>query len=140
MVFLAPEVALLLLFAVFAFAVPIRGSLASLSLIILLGGLSFSGLGLLVASRARTVEAVSGLTNLILLPMWLLSGVFFSNSRFPDAVQPLIQALPLTAQIDAMRAVMLEGATLAQVGGELAIVTVWGVATYVAALAVFRWE
>ena len=81
--------------------------------LILLGAFSFAGLGLLVASRAKTIEAVSGLMNLVMLPMWVLSGIFFSSERFPELLQPFIQALPLTALIDALRAVMLEGATLA---------------------------
>ena len=63
--------------------------------------------------------------NFVMLPMWLLSGIFFSTSRFPDLMQPLIQALPLTAVNDALRAVMLDGASLAAVGGELAIAAVW---------------
>ena len=79
--------------------------------------LSFGGLGLLVASRARTVEAVSGLLNLVMLPMWLLSGVFFASSNFPAAMQPFIRALPLTALNESLRAVMLEGADLAAIGG-----------------------
>ena len=79
----------------------------------LLGAVAFGGLGLLVASRARTIEAVSGLLNLVMLPMWVLSGVFFSAANFPAAMQPFIQALPLTALNDALRAVMLEGAAAA---------------------------
>ena len=49
----------------------------------------FAGLGLLVASRARTVEAVSGLANMVMLPMWILSGTFFSYARFPEAMLPV---------------------------------------------------
>ena len=68
----------------------------------------------------RTIEAVSGLMNLVLVPMWILSGVFFSSERFPDAVQPFIKALPLTALIDALRANMLQGAGLVDVAPALA--------------------
>ena len=140
LVFLVPEAGFLLLVAVWFFQVPVRGSWWTLALLVLLGGLSFCGFGLLVSSRTRTVEGVSGITNLVLLPMWVLCGVFFPTSQFPDTFQPIIQALPLTAQIDAMRAVMLEGATLAQVAGEAAIVLVWGVVTYFVALKWFRWQ
>jgi ABC-type multidrug transport system permease subunit len=104
------EVALLLGFAVLVFGVPVRGSLAGLAGICLLSSLAFGALGLLLASRARTVEGVSGLMNLVMLPMWIFSGVFFSAARFPDVLQPFIQMLPLTAVIDALRASMLEGA------------------------------
>ena len=95
----------------------IQGSLLAVVLLILLGAFTFAGLGLLVASRAKTMEAVSGLMNLVMLPMWMLSGIFFSSERFPDAVQPFIKALPLTPLIDALRAVMLEGAVA---GGAMA--------------------
>ena len=86
------------------FGVPVRGSLLSLLAICLLSALAFGALGLLLASRAQTVEGVSGLMNLVMLPMWIFSGVFFSSARFPDALQPFIQALPLTAVNDALRA------------------------------------
>ncbi|HEY8534891.1 MAG TPA: ABC transporter permease, partial [Vicinamibacterales bacterium] len=106
-VFLVIEVAALVGFGWLAFGVPVRGSWLTLAGTCLVGALSFGGIGLLVASRAKTVEAVSGLLNLVMLPMWLLSGVFFSASNFPDAMQPVIQALPLTGLNDALRAVML---------------------------------
>ena len=134
------EVALLLGFAVVVFGVPVRGSLAMLALICLLASLAFGALGLLLASRAQTVEGVSGLMNLVMLPMWIFSGVFFSASRFPDALQPFIQALPLTAVNDALRASMLEGAGLARLGPELAIVGAWLVVSFVVAVRVFRWR
>src|SRR5215472_6370593 len=111
-VFLVLEVAVILLFGILAFQVPVRGSLTLLVLTTFLGALSFGGMGLLVASRAKTLEAANGLMNLVMVPMWLLSGVFFSSERFPKAAQPLIQALPLTALNNALRAVMLEGRTL----------------------------
>jgi ABC-type multidrug transport system permease subunit len=97
-------------------------------------------MGLLVASRARTLEAANGLMNLVMVPMWLLSGVFFSSERFPKAVQPLVQALPLTALNNALRAVMLEGRSAAAVAGEAAIVAAWGLASFAAALKIFRWQ
>jgi ABC-2 type transport system permease protein len=101
LLFMVPEVLVLLVFARLAFGVVIYGSLTAVLLLILLGAATFAGLGLLVASRARTLEAVSGLMNLVMLPMWLLSGTFFSSKRFPEAAQPFIQALPLTQINDA---------------------------------------
>ncbi len=140
LIFLLPEVGFLIGFGVFFFEVPFRGSIAAFGVVTLLGALAFSGFGLLAASRARTIEAVSGLMNFIMLPMWLLSGVFFSPSRFPAVLQPFVQALPLTALNDALRAVMLEGAGLGAVLGELLIVTAWGIAAFVVSLALFRWQ
>ena len=139
-VFLILEVAVILAFGVWAFEVPIRGSLWLLVLITVVGAVCFAGVGLLVVARARTLEAASGLMNLVMVPMWLLSGVFFSSDRFPDAAQPFIRALPLTALNDALRAVMLEGSGLFAVSGELGILAGWGLVSFVAALAIFRWQ
>jgi ABC-type multidrug transport system permease subunit len=140
LVFLTIEVTALLAFSRFVFGVPIRGSLPALGLITLLGAMAFAGFGLLVASRARTIEGVSGLMNLVMLPMWILSGIFFSTSRFPDVMQPWIQALPLTAVNNALRAVMIDGATLASVAGELSLTAAWGVAAFLTAVFLFRWN
>jgi ABC-type multidrug transport system permease subunit len=139
-VFLVLEVAVILAFGVWAFEVPVRGALWLLSLITVVGAVSFAGIGLLVVARARTLEAASGLMNLVMVPMWLLSGVFFSSDRFPDAAQPFIRALPLTALNDALRAVMLEGSGVLAVSGELAILTGWCVVSFAVALAIFRWQ
>jgi ABC-2 type transport system permease protein len=134
------EVGLPVGFGAIVFGVPVRGSMAALVFICVLASLSFSALGLLIASRARTIEAVSGLMNLIQVPMWILSGVFFSAQRFPDMVQPLIKALPLTAVIDALRAHMLQGATLMQVAPELGVLSAWLVVCFSVALWLFRWR
>jgi len=138
--FLILEVVTLVGFGYFAFGVPLRGSLAALMLIALLGAVSFGGLGLLCASRARTVEAVSGIANFIMLPMWVFSGVFFSSSNFPDVVQPFIRLLPLTAVNEALRANMLEGATLASLSPQILIIVAWGIISFFAALKLFRWR
>jgi ABC-type multidrug transport system permease subunit len=139
LLFMVPEVLVLLVFARLAFGVIIYGSLATVLLLILLGAVTFAGLGLLVASRARTLEAVSGLMNLVMLPMWLLSGIFFSSERFPAAAQPLIKALPLTALIDSLRAVMQEGASLASQMPQVGVLAAWAIVTFFLALRWFRW-
>ena len=140
LVFLILEVVTLLGFGYLAFGVPFRGSLLTLFLICLVGAVSFGGLGLLTASRARTTEAVSGIANFIMLPMWIFSGVFFSSENFPAAVQPFIKALPLTALNDALRANMLEGASFASVSPQILLILAWGVVTFFAALKLFRWR
>jgi ABC-type multidrug transport system permease subunit len=140
LVFLFPEVAALLLFGWLIFGVSVRGSLALIALICVLGAVSFCGIGLLVASRVRTIEGASGLANLVMMPMWLLSGVFFSAERFPDAAQPLIRALPLTAINDALRAVINEGRGLTGIATQLAIIAAWGLVSFVVALKIFRWK
>jgi len=140
LVLLAPEAGVPLLFGVFVLGMPIRGSLVSLSIVCLVGALAFGSLGLLLASRARTFEAISGLMNFAMVPMWILSGVFFSSSNFPQAMQPAIQALPLTALIDALRSIVLEGAPLQSLSRELAVLAGWGVGGFGLALWMFRWR
>jgi ABC-type multidrug transport system permease subunit len=140
LIFLIPEAGALLLFSYFALGVPLRGSVALLIAVSVLGALAFSGLGLLTAARPRTIEAVSGIMNLVMVPMWIFSGIFFSTERFPASMQPFVQALPLTALNDALRGVMLEGTGLAALWGELTLLAVWGALSFVLALKFFRWE
>jgi ABC-type multidrug transport system permease subunit len=138
-VFFIPEMMFLLLASRLLFGVPVMGSYFDVILIALIGSVTFAGVGLLVAARARTIEGVSGLMNLAMIPMWLGSGIFFSSERFPDIAQPLIQALPLTQVINALRAVMLSGESLFAQGTALGILAVWCVVSYLIALKTFRW-
>ena len=140
LIFLVPEAGALLLFAYFALGVPMRGSLLLLGGVSLLGALAFSGLGLLTAARPRTIEGVSGIMNLVMVPMWIFSGIFFSTERFPVAMQPFVQALPLTALNNALRRVMLEGSGLVPLLPELALLAAWGIVSFVVALKIFRWQ
>ena len=140
LIFLVLEVALIALLGLVVFHVPFRGDPLSFIVICLMSAFTFSAIGLLTASRARTIEAVSGIMNLTMVPMWVLSGVFFSADRFPDALQPLIHALPLTAVIDALRMNMLQGAGLVAVGGQMLVLSLWMVVTFIVALRVFRWK
>jgi ABC-type multidrug transport system permease subunit len=134
------EVGVVVAFGILVFGVPLRGSLLLFAGICTLGTLMFGAVGLLIASRARTLEGASGLMNFVMLPMWVGSGIFFAATNFPDAVQPVVQALPLTALVDAMRANMLEGGNLSAIAGELGIMTAWLVACFALALRLFRWR
>ena len=140
LVFLVLEVAAVVLFATIAFGFTVRGSWLSVALVTMLGGFTFSGIGLLVAARPTTIEGVSGLMNFIMLPMWLLSGTFFSSERFPQVLQPFIQALPLTALNNVLRALMNEGASLSANWAPIAILLVWCVVSFVIALKIFKWQ
>ena len=133
------ELALLLGFGVVVFQMRVMGSWVSVILISAAGALSFGGLGLLTASRAQKIETVSGLINVVMMPMWLFSGVFFSYERFPAVIQPLIKVLPLTALNDALRATILGGATLAAQGTRLLVLLLWGTVSYLLAVRWFRW-
>jgi ABC-2 type transport system permease protein len=140
LVFLVPEVVVLVGIGWLFFDVGVRGSLLLLLLTCLLGAMTFCGIGLLIASRVKTIEGASGLANLVLMPMWILSGVFFSSERFPDAAQPLIKALPLTALNQALRGIMTEGRGLASIAPQLAILIAWGLVSFGVALKIFRWR
>jgi len=140
MIFLLPEMTMLVLFGWLVFSVPIRGSFLALAVVVVVGAIAFAGIGLLVACRAEKTETVSGLMNLVMLPMWLLSGTFFSSKRFPDAAQPFIQSLPLTQLNDALREVMLEGHGLSAVSWRLALLAAWAAVSFVLAVKWFRWR
>jgi ABC-type multidrug transport system permease subunit len=140
MVFLVAEVAIVAVFAWLVFDVAIRGSIALFAMTCLIGGSAFAGMGLLIASRVKTLEAISGLMNVVMMPMWICSGVFFSYERFPDAVKPLIRALPLTALNDALRAVVNDGYGLTQIAPQLAILLAWAVVSAIVGLKIFRWQ
>jgi ABC-2 type transport system permease protein len=133
------EVTLMLSFGALAFHMRILGSLLTIVLIGAIGAIGFGGVGLLTASRAQKIESVSGLINLVMMPMWIFSGVFFSYERFPAILQPFIKALPLTALNDALRATILEGASLSAQSGRLLILALWGGVSFVLALRWFRW-
>jgi len=140
LVLLAIEAGVLIGFSTLLFGVPIRGSIFSITVIILVSALAFGGLGLLIASRSKTIEGVSGLMNLSMLPMWVLSGVFFSSENFPAVVQPFIKALPLTATNDALRATMLRGVSFVGLWPQLSILAAWMIVCFGIALKIFRWR
>jgi ABC-2 type transport system permease protein len=140
LVFVVLEVPPIIFFAWWLFDVRVEGSWLALSAVVLLGTVAFAGLGLLVSSRVRTIEGVSGLMNVVMLPMFILSGVFFSAARYPDAMQPFIQALPLTALNNALRTVYNDGLPLTAAATELAILAAWLVGSFLLSIRFFRWQ
>jgi len=140
LVFLVLEVAILAGFGAWVLDVPMRGSLFAFGFTSVLGAIAFAGMGLLAASRVRTIQGASGMLNLVMMPMWLGSGVFFSYERFPEFLHPILRLIPLTALNDALRALMLDGETLASQAAPLAVLCVWGGLSFLLAVRVFRWE
>jgi ABC-2 type transport system permease protein len=139
LVLMVIEIGLLLGFGVLVFHMRVLGSLFTIVLLAAIGAVAFGGLGLLTASRAQKLESVSGLMNLVMMPMWVFSGVFFSSERFPAMLQPFIKVLPLTALNDALRATILQGASLGSQWGRLLILLLWTVISFALALRWFRW-
>jgi ABC-type multidrug transport system permease subunit len=140
LVFTLADIVVLLFFGYLVFDVRCQGSYLDLTFAVLLGAAAFAGIGLLVASRAQTLETVSGLMNLVMLPMWVFSGVFFSSERFPDVAQPIINLLPLTALNQLLRGIILEGHSLPALLPQIAILAAYGGITFAVALRVFRWR
>jgi len=139
LVLMVIEVGLLLGFGVIAFHMRVEGSVFSVLVLASVGAVAFGGVGLLTACRAQKIESVSGLINLVMMPMWIFSGVFFSYQKFPAAAHPFIKALPLTALNDALRAIIIEGATLSSQSGRLLVLAIWGGLSFILALRWFRW-
>ncbi len=133
------EIGLLLTLGVIVFHMKVLGSVLAIVFLGAVGAMCFGGVGLLTASRAQKIESVSGLMNLVMMPMWIFSGVFFSYERFPAVIQPLIKALPLTALNDALRASILEGTPLIHQWSRLLVMFLWGGVSFVLALRWFRW-
>ncbi len=139
LVFLTLEVVALVLVGRWILGVPFRAGFLDFALATVLGAFTFAGLGILLASRVRTIEAVSGLVNLVMMPMWLGSGVFFSYERYPEAVRPVLRALPLTALNDCLRSLMLDGDPLSGMLPALGVLAAWCVVSFAVALRIFRW-
>jgi len=140
LVFMIPEIIVILILSRLMFGVVSHGGYLPIALIVLLGAFQFASIGLIIASRARTLEAVAGLMNLTMVPMWIGSGIFFSADRFPALVQPVIRLLPLTPVISSLRQVMQEGAGLVTILPDLGLMAGWLVITFLVALRIFRWD
>jgi ABC-type multidrug transport system permease subunit len=139
LILMITEMALVLGFGVLVFHMRVVGSWAAILLVSCLGALTFAALGLLTASRTNKIETASGIMNVVMMPMWIFSGIFFSYERFPAVVIPLIKLLPLTAINDMLRAIILEGSSLSSQAAPLAIVCLWGVVSFFFAVRFFRW-
>ncbi len=140
LVFMVPQVLLLIVFSYFLFDYRVYGSLLAVAALVFLGAMEFAAIGLVVGSRAQTLETASGLMNLVMLPMWTLCGAFFSYERFPEIVHPFIRLLPLTPIIDSLRGVMMEGESLLAQWPEILVMVVWTVIPFAIAMAIFRWR
>lgn len=134
------EVLFFVLYARVLFGVRMSGSLPAFVAYALLGSLTFAGLAILIASRAQNTQTANGLMNLMTMPMMVVSGVFFSSSHFPEWTQPVIRVLPLTAVLDGLRGIMLDGASFFALGPQLLVMAIWGALPFAVALKIFRWS
>jgi ABC-type multidrug transport system permease subunit len=126
-------------FSYFAFGVIIQGSLLALFFVFLAGIAAFSGIAILMSSRAQKTQVGNGLINAVVLPMTILSGIFFSYQNFPDWAVSIIRKLPLTLLADAIRAIFNEGANFYQVADEISYLLIIGIVLFVTGLRIYKW-
>jgi len=139
-VFLGLELGVLLGFGALVFGTVVRGSYASIGLIAFLGASAFAAVSLVIGARVENTDVANGWINFVQLPMWVLSGAFFSYERFPDWLHAPIRLLPLTALVDAIRSVSNAGATLAEIAPQVVVLGAWSLLGFVVALKTFRWQ
>jgi ABC-type multidrug transport system permease subunit len=138
--FLSLELALLVSFGVLVFGTVISGSVLAFIVAAVLGSAAFAGISLIIGGRLDNTETANGWMNFVQLPMYVLSGAFFPYQQFPDWMHPFIEALPLTALNNALRAVYNEGAGMVQIWPESLVLVAWGAAGFLIALRTFRWQ
>ncbi len=138
--FLVLELAVLIGFGRLVFHTHVQGSILALLVAAGLGASAFAAIGFLIGARLSSTEAAGGWMNFVQLPMWLLSGSFFSYERFPHWLKLPIRLLPLTAANDALRSIYNEAGTLSSIPFELAVLSVWTLAGFVIAVRAFRWQ
>lgn len=138
--FLSVELLVLVGFGRLVFGTVVRGSYATLGLVAFLGAAAFAAVSLIVGARVENTDVANGWMNFIQLPMWVLSGAFFSYERFPEWLHAPIRLLPLSALVDALRAVSNAGATLGEIAFPVAVMSVWCAMGFFIALRTFRWQ
>ncbi|HYG41004.1 MAG TPA: ABC transporter permease [Cytophagales bacterium] len=130
---------ILFVFAHLFFGVEIQGSIPGLILIFVSGTFAFAGIAILISSRAENAQVGNGLINAIVLPLTIVSGVFFSYHNFPDWIENLVRFLPLTILADNIRAIFNEGASITSVLLPSFFLLITGFVTFIAGLRIYKW-
>jgi ABC-2 type transport system permease protein len=133
------EGCLIFFFAFLVFGIRIQGSLPALLLVFISGNIMFSGLAVFISSKTSKTEIGNALINLVVMPMMLLSGIFFSYHNFPDWMITVIQKLPLTMVADDIRSIFIEGAGIAQIATHCLILCLGGIIFFTAGIRIFKW-
>jgi ABC-2 type transport system permease protein len=133
------EAILLTIFAQIVFKTHIQGSIPALILIFIAGNIAFAGIAIFLSSRTSKTEVGNGLVNMVVMPMMLLSGIFFSYHNFPDSFVAIIQKLPLTMVTDGIRSIFIEGAGFAQTLMPTLILFSIGIVFFMTGLRIFKW-
>ncbi len=134
------ESTLLFIFAYLVFDISIQGNPAALFLVFFAGNIAFSGIAVFVCSRTGKTETGNGLINVVVMPMMVLSGIFFSYHNFPEWSHPVIRKLPLTLLADGLRTIFIEGAGFTEACFPAVILTAIGLLFFTAGLKIFKWH
>jgi len=134
------EAITIIIFAILAFNMSIQGSIPAMILLFLAGNIAFSGIAVFVSSHTSNTEIGNGLINFIVMPMMVLSGIFFSYYNFPDWSIPVIQKLPLTMLTDGIRSIFNEGAGYVEVVLPVIVLSTTGVIFFAIGLKIFKWH
>ncbi|TFG42153.1 MAG: ABC transporter permease [Bacteroidia bacterium] len=134
------EALVLVVFALIAFNISIQGSISALILIFIAGNIAFAGIAVFVSSHTSNTEVGNGLINAVVMPMMILSGIFFSYQNFPDWSVRIIRALPLTTMTDGVRSIFNEGAGYNEVVIPILALSVIGILFFSAGLKIFKWH
>jgi ABC-type multidrug transport system permease subunit len=138
--FLVVELTVLIAFGWITFGTRVQGNVLLVPLIALLGASAFAAISLIIGARVENTESANGWMNFVQLPMWVLSGAFFSYERFPEVLHEPIRLLPLTALCDALRIVYSGEASFRTLGHEVIVLVVWSLVGYLIAARTFRWQ
>jgi ABC-type multidrug transport system permease subunit len=134
------EALVLILFALIAFSITIQGSISALILLFIAGNIAFAGIAVFVSSHTSNTEVGNGLINAVVMPMMILSGIFFSYQNFPDWGVKIIRTLPLTMMTDGVRSIFNEGAGYNDVAIPILVLSVIGILFFTAGLKIFKWH
>jgi ABC-type multidrug transport system permease subunit len=134
------EALVLILFALIAFSITIQGSISALILLFIAGNIAFAGIAVFVSSHTSNTEVGNGLINAVVMPMMILSGIFFSYQNFPDWGVKIIRTLPLTMMTDGVRSIFNEGAGYNDVAIPILVLSVIGIFFFTAGLKIFKWH
>lgn len=133
------EAGLLFLFAYFYFGTYIQGNILAGMVVLFAGIVGFTGLAILVSSRTANTQVGNGLINLVVMPMMVLSGIFFNYHNFPEWTIGIIQKFPLTMLADSLRSIFIEGSGFKENYNNIITLLIYGLTSFFVGLKMFKW-
>ena len=134
------QTAIIMIAGIVIFRAAIYGNYISVFPLVVLANLTFLNLGFIVGSLSKSVQAASGLGNLLTMPLMFLSGVFFPTDNLPSIMALAVKYLPLTPLLEALRGVLLTAQPLSDFPTQLVLLGSWVVITGMIAVKTFKFE